>query len=82
MMELDYEDVLLNGFESVDLRRENAVLRRRLLAAETRLLANPVANGSKGVKAERERADKYERLYRVALARCEVLNRKLREHNG
>jgi regulator of replication initiation timing len=82
MMGVDYEDMLLNGFESVDLRRENAVLRRRLQAAETRLLANPVANGSKGVKAERERADKYERLYRATLARCEILNRKVRELNG
>ena len=79
MSELDYEDMMLNGFESVDLHRENAVLRRRLQAAEARLSANPVSNGSKGVKAERERGDKYERLYEAALDRCKVLSRKVRE---
>ena len=80
MMEVDYEDVLLNGFESVGLRRENIMLKRKLAETEAKLLeAQHRSSGVKGIGEERERADKNERLYRAALARCEVLNRKVRE---
>ena len=79
-MDVDYEDMLLNGFESVDLRRENTMLKRQLEEAENMLLqAQHRCSGIKGIAEERERADKYESLYRAVLARCEVLNRKVRE---
>jgi len=82
-MEVDYEDMLLNGFESVDLRRENTMLKRQLQETETMLLQTQHrCSGIKGIAEERERADHNERLYQAALARCKVLSRKLRELNA
>ena len=78
--EIDYEDTLLHGFESTGLRRDNQALRRKLADMEERLLAaQHRSSGVKGIRELRERADRFERLYRVTLARCEILARKLRE---
>ena len=90
MAELDYEDMLLNGFESVDLRRENTMLKRKLAETEARLLqAQHSTSGLKDaggvrrrIREAEERADRLERLNTVLLQRNEILNRKLREHNG
>lgn len=85
MNELEYEDVLLNGFEAVDLRRENTRLKQRLQVMEMRLRqaeAKTVPTTKKTRSDTKRRADDFEALYKATLARCEVLRRRVKELGG
>lgn len=81
---LDYEDVLLNGFEANELRRENESLRRQLETLRSALADRP-QSGKPGISDMRKRAaeaDRFERLYQITLQRCEILARKVKELGG
>ena len=82
------EDEILDAFgvlDDLEVSRKLEAAQRRIVVLEARLRTRPavrVAGERESVKHWRDEAAKYERLYRACLARCEVLNRKVRELNG
>ena len=82
------EDEILDAYgvlDDLEVSRKLEACQRRVVVLEARLRDRPVrttVRQSTSVRHWREEADKYERLYRAALARCEILNRKVRDLNA
>lgn len=88
MSKMMTEDEILDAFGALDdleVSRKLEAAQRRIAVLEARLRQRPAvraADERESVKHWREEAQKHERLYRACLARCEVLNRKLKERDA
>lgn len=83
------EDQILSQFECLELREENQRLKTQLQTLEMRLRESERKEqpatwrpSKKTKNTTKKRADDFEALYKAVLARCEILNRKVKELGG